>query len=303
MTVTFNPDNHTYVTDTGKILISVTQLLRKHSISPSFEGVNKQLLEFKAHRGTLIHGDIEGFVKRGEEGFTEEFYYFKKKIYPKFKTLLSEVLLYTDSYAGTADLICIDYAGDLWIIDTKTGQVHKDPTRWQLSLYLNAFFWMLEHGIKLLDVPQNAKVHLAIFDAKEEGSDFYEVEQIPYENIQKLLKCEAEDIPYGTDTPLDAKLYEKALVFEKTIKELDAQKKKAEEDYKALKAQILAAMTKNGVKNFSTDSISITVKSAYDQTRVDSDKLKEKYPDIYNECKKISHVKESLTITVKGDKK
>lgn len=299
MTVTFNPTNHTYVTDEGKILISVTQLLRKHSITPDFSGVKKDVLEFKAQRGTMIHKELEDFIKNGEIGFTSEFEFFRENIYPRFRFMLSECILFTDKYAGTADIIALDFNDNLWIIDTKTGQVHKDPTRWQLSLYLTALFWMLEHGINVLDLDKNVSVHLAIFDAKEEDSRFYEVAQIPYENVQKLLKCEEEEIVYGTDSALDASLADKALQFECIIKTIKAQQKKYEEDYAKLKSQILTAMQKNSIKNFSTDSISITVKSAYDQTRVDSDKLKSSYPDIYKACTKISHCKESLTITVK----
>lgn len=298
--IKFDPSTHTYTTDEGKVLISVTQLLRKHSLAPSFDGVNKQLLEFKANRGTMIHKEIELFNKKRELGFTSEFEYYKDNIFDKFALILSEVMLFTALYAGTADIIAIDYDGCLWIIDIKTGQVHKEPTRWQLSLYLNALKEMTEKGLYINPcITKINKVKLAIFDAKEEGSKFYEVEPIAQENIQKLLKCEQEDTIYGTETALDATLYEKAITFEKVITELETQKKKLEEDYKAIKKQILEAMLKHGVKNYTTDRINITVKSAFTRTSVDSNVLKNKYPKIYDECSKTSKVAESLLVTLK----
>lgn len=61
-TAIFNKENHTYTLD-GKILISVTQLMRKHGLAPDYSGVNEVVLQRKAERGTLIHEEIERYIK------------------------------------------------------------------------------------------------------------------------------------------------------------------------------------------------------------------------------------------------
>lgn len=50
----FNENNHTY-TFNGKELISTTQLMRKHNLSPNYDMVNPEVLQSKAKKGTLIH--------------------------------------------------------------------------------------------------------------------------------------------------------------------------------------------------------------------------------------------------------
>lgn len=53
----------------------------------------------------------------------------------------------------------------------------------------------------------------------------------------------------------------------------------------------------NGVKSIKTPYYVFQYIAPHIQTRVDTKKLKEKYPDIYQACKKESLVKESLRIT------
>ena len=48
--VKFNKEKHEY-SDNGKVLISVTQLLKKHGLSTDFSNVDKDLLNAKAERG------------------------------------------------------------------------------------------------------------------------------------------------------------------------------------------------------------------------------------------------------------
>lgn len=176
----------------------------------------------------------------------------------------------------------------------KTGQVHKEAVRWQLSLYKRAFLYEFPNY-----KPESIKLY--VYDAKEAGGKYYEVEEIPAEQIDELLKCEFElGTVYGTTKQIDASLMQKAVLAEQALAALDTEKKKIEADYKKVKAEIQAAMIENGVKTYETDNIRITVKSAYEKTTVDSKKLQDKYPEVYAACAKKSKVSESLTITFKG---
>ena len=68
MSIIFNEKNHTYINEeTNKNLISVTQLLEKHGISPSYENMKSneklsKVLKSKADIGKLIHSEIEEYV-------------------------------------------------------------------------------------------------------------------------------------------------------------------------------------------------------------------------------------------------
>ena len=135
----FNKENHTYTLD-GKILISVTQLMRKHGLAPDYSGINETVLQRKAERGTLIHEEIERYIKHGELGFTSEqddFIGFAKEL--GLKNMRSEQIVNNDLVAGTIDLMAERVAGKATIkvlADYKTGTtVDKEAVRWQLSLY------------------------------------------------------------------------------------------------------------------------------------------------------------------------
>ena len=67
-TCTYNEEWHTYRVN-GKIVPSVTQLLD----DGSYTNVNEELLKQAQDRGTLIHKEIEMYVKHQEMGFTDEF--------------------------------------------------------------------------------------------------------------------------------------------------------------------------------------------------------------------------------------
>lgn len=62
---------HSY-TYKDKILPSVTQLLD----DGSYDKIDKKILEYAQTRGTIIHGEVEDYLKHGEMGFTDEFYNF-----------------------------------------------------------------------------------------------------------------------------------------------------------------------------------------------------------------------------------
>jgi len=69
--LTYNETWHTYRYK-GKIIPSVTQLLD----DGTYVGVPEDILESARLRGTLIHKEIEDYLKHQIKGFTDEFYEF-----------------------------------------------------------------------------------------------------------------------------------------------------------------------------------------------------------------------------------
>jgi len=70
-TCTYNEEWHTYRLD-GKIIPSVTRLLD----DGTYINVDPKILESAQMRGTLIHKEIEQWLKSGINGYTDEFYEF-----------------------------------------------------------------------------------------------------------------------------------------------------------------------------------------------------------------------------------
>ena len=80
------------------------------------------------------------------------------------------------------------------------------------------------------------------------------------------------------------------------------QKKKEIEKAEAdMKAQLVDAMKKYGVKSFKNDVISITYKAPSTRTSIDSARLKKEHPEIAEAYSKTSPVKESVMIKLKDD--
>ena len=66
--LTFDEEWHTYRVN-GKIVPSVTRLLD----DGSYANVDQEILKRACERGTLIHKEIEMYLKHTEKGFTDEF--------------------------------------------------------------------------------------------------------------------------------------------------------------------------------------------------------------------------------------
>lgn len=83
------------------------------------------------------------------------------------------------------------------------------------------------------------------------------------------------------------------------ITDINIQKKKLDEQEKLMRSKLLEAMETYGVKKFENEYIAFTYVAPTTKTTIDSTKLKKKYPDIAEECSKVSNVSASVRITVK----
>lgn len=85
----------------------------------------------------------------------------------------------------------------------------------------------------------------------------------------------------------------------KIITDINIQKKKLDEQEKLMRQKLLEAMETYGIKKFENEHISFTYVAPTTKTTIDSTKLKKKYPDIAEECSKVSNVSASVRISVK----
>ena len=85
----------------------------------------------------------------------------------------------------------------------------------------------------------------------------------------------------------------------RTITEINVLKKELDEKEKLVRVKLIEAMEQFGVKKFENEKVSFTYVAPTTKTSIDSTKLKKLYPEIAEECSKVSKVSASVRIAVK----
>lgn len=155
----FREKNHTYWLY-GARIPGVSELMRPLSDS-MYKGIDAEILDLAAARGSAVHEAIENFAKYGIEdcepehqGYFDGFLAWAKE--NGVEILASEIVVYNRiyRYAGTLDLLC-NVRGERWLVDVKTtAQVNQMLTSVQLEAYAAA---LASHGIT---VDRKAVLHL-----------------------------------------------------------------------------------------------------------------------------------------------
>ena len=297
--INFDEKTHTYTNEKGKVLISVTQLLKLAGISPNYDFVNEEVLKAAADKGSLIHKEIEDYIKKGEIGFTTELHefitYVKKQ---NIKILASEKQVYNDRVAGTIDLIFQYPNGKVVYVDFKTtSTVHKQAVSYQLSIY------------KDLDSNSEHEIDANYEDAGLEVWHFLNDGSLEVRSVMEIAKPALDRLyeSITTGKPLEKTEEEKQFLkelydAEKVIAYYENEKKLAEENRNKVRDKIIEIMKEQGITKFENENISITYIAPTDAETFDSKRFKEENPDTYKEYVKITHKKESVRITLKEKK-
>ena len=275
----FNEEKHEYTLN-GKKLISVTQLMQKHKLAPSYAGVSTEVLQAKAERGTLIHKEIEDFNKSGAIGFTSEMLQFKEYVEENnIKVVASELQLHNDIVAGTCDLILNYGNGFYTIADIKTTyQLHLESVSWQLSIYA--------YLTGNLTIKKGQAFHFN----KEGQLNVVDISLKPYEEIEELMECERKGEIFNSKKDIDLNIVNKLVAALKKKDEID-------KEIDELKNQLFDPIKKcNG---YSNDEITISYVKASTSKSFDSKKFEKEQPELYNKYLKDSNKKESMSIKLK----
>ena len=295
MEIKFDENLHKYTVD-GKEVISVTQLLQKHKITPSYDAVDKELLRVASERGTLIHEEVEKWIEKDEGGFTFESElicdYLFRRADNRFK-IMSEQTVANDVVAGRFDVL---YTHDkkLVLTDIKTGNTkHLFGWSWQLSLYKYLYEKMYGKEIDSLEILW-ANGDLTVIPCEYVGDD----------KIENLLNAEREgrlisDVDLGVSEEELEDLTELMQEIENKEYELNLMKEKVDK----VKKNLYGTMEKEGIKTVDRGKLKITYVAPSTRTSVDSKKLQEKEPEIYKKYVKTTTVAGSIKITLMGEKK
>ena len=286
----FNEETHRYTLD-GKELISVTTLLKKHGLAPDYSAVSEEVLKAAANKGTIVHQEIEDWIKTGEIGFTPELTSFQNFIRNnKIEVVECETMVNNDIVAGRLDLI-IKWNGTLMLIDNKTtSTVHKDPVSWQLSVY------------NYLSPRKCDKA--GVFHFLKDGTmEFVPINFKPLEKVMKLMECERNGNLYQEDTSvINVNFLAKIEEAQRLIIEANKLKEQAEANMETVKEAVMQAMEQNGISKYEDDTLRITYVAAYSKTSIDSTKLKKEMPEVAEKYQKVTNVKATLKFELKEEK-
>jgi hypothetical protein len=174
----FDPVDHLYTVD-GRRVPSVTQLLQQAGLSPTYDGVNPEVLLHARERG--IH--VEACCQLWSDGTLDETSVhpeaqpyldaFKRAVHERTITNMRwQVVGYQpeDDVAGTTDLLC-DIRGRASVVDVKATAKLDRSYRIQLTAYQR------QHG----------------------GDRFRYVLHLQKKGTYALLDCEAEERREGAD--------------------------------------------------------------------------------------------------------
>ena len=295
MEIKFDENLHKYTVD-GKEVISVTQLLQKHKITPSYDAVDKELLRVASERGTLIHEEIEKWIESGECGFTEEaerICDYLNSTADRDSQIISEQMVANDVVAGRFDVL-YTHAKKLVLTDIKTGNTkHLFGWSWQLSLYKYLYEKMYGKEIDSLEILW-ANGDLTVIPCEYVGD----------EKIENLLKAEREGrLISDVDLGVSEEELEDLTELMEDIKSKEEELKLLKEKVDKVKGILYDTMGKEGVKTVDRGKLKITYVAPSSRTSVDSKKLEKEEPEIYKKYVKTTTVEGSIKITLIGEKK
>lgn len=285
--VAFNEWLHVYTASDGHTLIGVTELMKRHGLSPDYGGISKDVLEKAAARGTAIHQLLQDYDD-GKAVIEDE----NLKAYKALglKVHCSEYLVSDNETVATFIDKVLD---DCSLADVKsTSTVHRRPLEWQLSI--GAYLFELQNPGK--KVPHLYCIHVRDGKAKQ-----IEVNRIPDEAVERLLECERCGVVYS-DNPVAADaalaLKEQAVVLAEQLDQIARLKlaiKETEQASAELQQRLYDYMTENNLDEMACELGTFVRKAPYTKKSLDSTRLKKEKPELYEQYLKESEIKGSIT--------
>lgn len=308
MIIDFEEKTHCYSVNGDIASISVTELLKKHQLSPNYGKVSEETLKESAERGKLVHKDLESILneknytpttKQGEE--------FKKWVDENLDCGVGEQVLAFNYkgiiIAGTADIMAIAKNKVFIVADHKnTSKFHREYVSWQVSLldYFARKLGKEKVNGKLLNWPGATRFICFKYDPKTGEMTVYELDKIPDTEIERLLECEYKGEIYQRpllviEKDLANQMQEAEMVLMSIETQYEDAKKRATE----LREQLATLMGEQGIKSYTTPNnlIKVTYIAPSESFRVDSTKLRREYPLVYEKCVKPTKKKGYVTIS------
>lgn len=305
--VVFNDKKHTY-TLKGRPLQGVTPIIG-WMFPDTYHDIPQDVLDRAAERGHTIHRCCQvadDFGVLPPDAPDEARAYLDICAKNDIMSVANEYLVSDDKdIASSIDIVtqtadCAPTEVDLIDIKT-TSQVHKDNVLLQLSIYAYLFERM-NRQLKVrnlyviwLPKPQYGAPALVDCGARIDAKTCKAI-------IKAYVNGESSE-PFrglfGGVAKADTELPAQVIDAEKQIIQLDAMLQDIKKKKETLQSGLLELMKQNGVKKYESDRMIITYIAPSSSARIDSARLKSEYPNVYEDCVKMSETKESVRIKIK----
>lgn len=297
--IMFDPEPHVYWLD-GKMLQGVTGVLARRLFPGKYDDVPEAILEAAKQRGTAVHAAVHDFDVLGMDDGSDELRGYRELVAVRGWKVIANEYSVTDfkAYASRIDVVFEDYKNEIILADIKTTyELDKAYLRWQLSVYAYMFELVNPH----LRVSRLCGLWL-----REKEHKLEYVDRIPSEEIARLLEADRKDEAFFPATDVVKRTDSSevpALISTTVIDEyvrMTAEVARMQERIDTIKAAALEAMKAYGVKSWKGEKMSITYVAPKVSKRLDSKRLKEEHPDIYEEYITETQQKESILIKIKS---
>ena len=311
MIIDFEEKGHIYSVNGEIASISVTELLAKHNLSP-YNGAKQSKMKESADKGKEIHKDLENVLNiAAYEPKTEQGKQFYDWVKENLDCGVGEQMLGFEYngliIAGTADVMAIAKDRTLILADHKnTSQFHREYVTWQVNLldYFARKLGKEKINGKLLNWKGAKRFICFHFDTNTKKMTPQELEKIDDEEIERLIECEYNGEIYQRPMlVVDPELEKKYLLAEEQFIEFEKKSKELQTVRDELRAELLKLFENQGIKSWesSNGKFLVTYVPQSEQIRVDSTKLKTKYPQVFNECQKLTKVKSQIRVKIRGE--
>ena len=313
MQIEFEEKGHIYSVNGEIASISVTELLAKHGLAPDYTGISKAKMKESSEMGKMVHKDLEDVLNTAEyEPKTEQGKHFAEWVEKNLDCGVGEQMLAFEHegliIAGTADVMAIGKDGKTLIIgDHKnTAKFHREYVSWQVSLldYFARKLGKEKVNGKILNWKGAKEFYCFHYDPKLGEMTVYTLEKVADEEIERLIEAEYNNEIYKRpELVIDPELQEKYLLAEQQVILMEQETKKIQAIRDELRQQILELFEQQSIKSWESPDkkLLVTYVAPMDRLGVDSAKLKTKFPQVFTECQKVTHIKAQLRVKLRGE--
>lgn len=278
--VVFDEAAHSYTLN-GELLPiqGITRMIDRQIFGGKMQNVPESVLKKYSEFGSLVHKEIQEYYENGMLPISDEANAFIKK---RIECAACEFIVSNDVIATA-----IDFVGkDMFLYDFKTSTtLDKERLSWQLSIC--AYLFEKQTGLKVKGL---MGVHL-----RGKECTFVGIERKHNEQVEALIRAELNGEQYMSEETAMRRLID----LEKTIIQIKQEAEMYEERKKVLLTGLQEKMAQMGLKTLKTDNLTLTLVPESTTTTLDTKRLKEEMPEIYQKFEKTGTRKGYLKMTVK----
>jgi len=295
--VVFDEHRHLYSLN-GKPLKGITGMIGRQLFPDKYADIPQHILDKAAEYGSSVHSTIELCDSLGDHDNADPIYQaYRSLLFSEGLTVIANEYIVTDyeHFASPIDVVAHDKDGNIAIIDIKTTSKHDgEYVSWQGSVLKKLFCITNPHLADKVKSVYTVWLPKVMYGKPSIFKEWLRDES----DVDELLKAEIEHrkvslVPKESNNALS--LTDDAIA---EFANIERQLAEAKERSKEMRDGLLLAMKENGVKSFKCDRFMLTrvIPSGEPAYTLDTERLKDEHPEIWEEYKKEKKQSESLRI-------